>query len=556
MEVLEQIQDLHRQCGQAPPFWGNQDQVVTQGSLFASIFYNDEVIRNIRSIPDIDRVAHLLQYDTMPGCMPYHMSQQKAMSQMCNLCKFRDPCCPIPQLITLPVNSIYERRGNLEVLHFQKVSMLDRRLVAVILRGCLRVRMVGIYDCPLIHFGDIVCLLDLINEVNETRRTAGLPQIEAFDFSPNFNYGMPYEHDHAATYGLTWGPHTLEVVQRGFFKILLEAYLKSSAMDLQHLFDDNKAFRVYLNRVPALPFAVTSFLDGLYRYIDLVKSKKVDKNLEKQALYDMLKPVRMELEPMGKDWPAYYREQMGATLYFCSSCGYKVLKEFITTESLNAPPHERICAGCILKKRLDEEEDHGKMIKKQALDKLFPKWNGFEFNDDAPLNVHGRGLMNLFTKTSIRPDPPMPVMGADGVIRQPRFEHPFVRDQKIHHDSLQNLPSLEDIRGARQYTGPWVLGSFSSRVDDVLRMTQISLKHMYPDEAGGVPAFSSTRSDGRVNDHVDEVQPKRRQARLGAFGFDAGSALLVYKRAYVDHPGPRPAAQPTPRPTQDDPGFW
>lgn len=86
---------------------------------------------------------------------------------------------------------IFEQRNSIRVLHFEKIELLDRRLLAVILRGCPKVTMLGIYNCPLINFGDVICLLDLIGQVNKARDAEGHPRVKAFDFFPSMNPECP-----------------------------------------------------------------------------------------------------------------------------------------------------------------------------------------------------------------------------------------------------------------------------------------------------------------------------------------------------------------------------
>ena len=128
------------------------------------------------------------------------------------------------------VATIHTRCNNIRVLHLQKVPLLDRRVLAIIVRACPQLRMLGVYDCPLIHYGDVLCLLDLIYDINKDR--AGSSQeIEALDFAPHFEKGPPYRDGTShATLGLIWNYEPLDEIQRGFYCILLVANLKYRAM--------------------------------------------------------------------------------------------------------------------------------------------------------------------------------------------------------------------------------------------------------------------------------------------------------------------------------------
>ena len=295
-------------------------------------------------------------------------------------------------------------------------------MIAVILRACPNVRMIGIYDCPLIHFGDVLCLIDLIHEVNCQRRRTGLPEITALDFYPKYNHGTPFSSANSATYGLTWGPHKLDVVQRGFFDIILKAFMKARTMKLGLLFDKGKAFCDYLHQVPSFPLAVPMFLDALHRYMEVR-----DERSKKKVIYDLLKPVRLGLERhMDHDWPHWYTAIMGKNLVFCSSCGYETLEEFYSASARDMQPCVRVCAGCTLQRWLDDEDDHLKEYKKQILDTLYPNWSGSKFNKDAPMPQMANGIIKLRSTISVRP-----------------FENPLTVDSEGHMYMRQGMLDLD-----------------------------------------------------------------------------------------------------------------
>ena len=319
-------------------------------------------------------------------------------------------------------------------------------MVAIILRACPQVRMLGVYDCELVHFGDVLCMVDLIWEINTERRQKDLPQITAFDFYPAYSAGMPYKGDNAATYGLTWGPEKLEVVQRGFFLTIMKAFLKSKRMKLDLLFSKNKAFMDFLARVPNYPLAVPTFLDALYRYLELHPKAKDFERLRKEALYDLLKPVRLGLQRhMDYDWPVYFNTVLGRTSLFCCSCGYEAPEEFFTNFARDMLPQNRLCSGCTLQRWLDEERDHLRARRREALDCLFPDWNGKEFNKDAPLVVGSSGVLKLVSTQTVRTDPNPITVDSDGVMQVREQLASLIRDGKIHYDSLRNLPTLQKV---------------------------------------------------------------------------------------------------------------
>lgn len=366
--------------------------------------------------------------------------------------------------------------------------------------------MIGIYDCPLIHFGDVICLLDLIHEVNRERREKDQPVVKAFDFFPRFHGGMPYQDARAATYGLTWGPGSLEVVQRGFFGIILKAFMKARAMKLDLLFTKGQAFCDYLYNVPNYTLAVASFLDALHRYVDLQHRTNPSVNELKQAMYDLLKPVRLGLEVVENDWPHWYTSIMGDYLIFCSSCGYEMLQEFFTALSRCGRPLTRVCAGCTLQRLLDVEPDHLKREKKCVLDSLFPEHNGLQFNKDAPLGQGARGLVRLESTVSKRPAPPPVTVNDDGGQHRPQYIEPLLRDNKIQFDSLQRLPDLGELVGNPRFAKKWTK---AIGVSHELDMYSRVIRRVGEEKNGSKGDLGESRVDGGMPDHVDERQPPR-----------------------------------------------
>ncbi|PHH83441.1 hypothetical protein CDD82_757 [Ophiocordyceps australis] len=401
---------------------------------------------------------------------------------------------------------IWAQRFVIKVLYLCKIPLLDRRIVAIILRSCPNIQMVGIYDCPLIHFGDVICLLDLIHQVNADRRKQKLPLLTSFDFFPRYHSGMPFQHECAETYGLTWGPHNLELVQRGFFAILLKAFMKAKRMRLD-LFDKGKAWRDFLSRVPNYSLAVPVFLDALYRQVDWQAQKKEmrSQKIENEIIFDLLKPVRLGLDHNN----AYREEYRGSpceiAFWFCASCGYEMLSQFFCREYHGARPTSRFCAGCDLQSVLDREEDHLKQAKLAVLQTLFPDWRPRDFNPDAPLAVASTGIIKL---KSVATEPPL-----ESVAERERGlefdDSMLVRDYKSHDDSLQGLPSLQQVVG-ESWWPLWTLAIGAAKAKDmyarVVHAMRLQCTRVQDD---GTHVVLTRRSDGALPDHVEECQPSR-----------------------------------------------
>ncbi|CAH0029484.1 unnamed protein product [Clonostachys rhizophaga] len=435
------------------------------------------------------------------------------------------------------IRKLYQHRQGVKVLHFEKTPLLDRRVLAIILRGLPKVTMIGVYDCPLIHFGDVICILDLIHEINLSRRENGLPLIDSFDFRPHYEKGMPFNEANSACYGLTWDPLRLEVVQRGFYNIILKAFLKSRAMNLKLLFDRDSPFRDFLFQVPNLPFGVPCFLDALYRYVDIQGDSLRAQRERRRALFDLLKPIRLHLDDaFDKDWPSWYLNEMGENLITCASCGYETLGEFYPVDIRNAGPDHTICAGCTLQRWFDKQAHHLRLVKLDNLKVLFTAWEAYDFNLYAPVEASASGILNLKVERITKP----------GDTAQ--LHH---KQNKMHFDSLQNLPSLEklgDLSGDSELI--WRKFMFECEQTDLFcRVVRLLCAKKKP---GKGDKFLTSFAPSHTPDHVDEMQ----KARLRTYERQSHDFKTVMD-AHVGHVEKRwaPGAPKGLKPTSL-PGFW
>ncbi|KAK4084551.1 uncharacterized protein Triagg1_1031 [Trichoderma aggressivum f. europaeum] len=482
----------------AGPYWATDDpEIDPQTTDRAKEWWRDDV-------NGINVMGSLEEFEKMWSANQFEGTKHKLHKM---------PICLAMESLFKLMSELHRARSHIEVLHLYRVPLLDRRMLAVILRGLPNVTMVGVYNCPLIHFGDVIPILDLIHEINIDRHEKNMPKIKAFDFFPCFNQGTPYAHENAATYGISWGPIPMDVAQRGFYAIILKAVLKSKGMGLDLLFSKDHAFMDYLVKVPNIPLGVYSFLDAIYRYLDVEQGAWGSANMKLEAIYDMLKPVRVAVDKhVADDWPKYYLRMMAKTFFFCCSCGYRTFMEFFPAGSTNRlQAYRRICCACHLQKILDLETDHFKAQKKGLLDKLCPEWDRTVFNQDAPLFRGGGGLIRLQSTETVRPQPPILTAAAvEGeTYRLSPYGAPLIRDNKYPHDSLAKLPTLEDV-ALDSATGRRWLDVIASAVrEDVHRLGILELRKEYPtgSKRKGVPAYGPTREDGGAPDDLDEIQP-------------------------------------------------
>lgn len=338
----------------------------------------------------------------------------------------------------MTVIQVYNQRKNTRVLHFHQTPFFDRRVLAIVLRACPHVTMLGVYNCPLIHLGDLIPILDLVHEINEERRLRNAPLISAFDFYPSFRAGLTVSEGQAPIYGLTADSLDLDIVQRGLYAILLKGFLKARHMKLGLLFEPGQALKAFLFRLPNPPLSVPAFFDGLCRYLQNGASV-IQK---RQALFDLTKPIRLGLEP-NLDNESWYHEEMGRYLPFCSSCGYEMLYELFPAGSRRVYPHRRVCAACSLQDLLDREPHDMRDWKIGLLARLMPAWDGKVFNKDAPTDAHASDLMRLPATATLPAERSSPLyIRDDGELAATHHVLPLRRNNKSTADSLQNLPSL------------------------------------------------------------------------------------------------------------------
>ncbi|KAF9769747.1 hypothetical protein IL306_012801 [Fusarium sp. DS 682] len=465
------------------------------------------VIRMARSIRNISQLRYLMKkHVDQPKKLDYHISKQIALKNMFSL-----------------LTNIFNRRNNIHVLHFQKTPLLDRRLVACILRACPFITTLGIYQCPLFHLGDVICLLDLIHEVNLDRGKRNLPLVEALDFYPVYHAGVPYyvvpdeqlsqaqmkcgmepEGREYLGYGITWTFMPNEVLQRGIFAILLKAVLKARKMGIRLLMDKDAALMKYLSDLPMLPGLIFEFLDGLYRYLDLKAAKSKDTTAIKRTKYDMIKAVRAGLEK-----PEYNSTFDPSDFvprkvhsFFCQSCGYKMLDIFFSNGQTRLPAHRRTCSGCDLQACLDKQSDHLKQQEQDLMGLFLEKdWDPKGFNVDAPVHGHGQDLLSLHTRKTTRDPPPSMVVTPDGDFYQPPYEMQLVREHKQNNDCLQGLPSLQALLLEQKDTFKDKAKNYALNVD-ACRALAIIMNHIDPE-------LAAHKNNHGVNGHFSEGQGYR-----------------------------------------------
>ncbi|KAL7810112.1 hypothetical protein V8C26DRAFT_410427 [Trichoderma gracile] len=525
-EFFQKAKKFRRQClRKKGPYWATGDTEIDPRAARSAVRWwrdDKEAINIMGSLMALKTMWSANQFEG-DGNRKYQLPLSIAMEGLHKLSKCHGIEARLVRsealdLTRSPVTEMHIVSTYIEVVHLHDVPLVDRRMLAVMLRGMPHVVQVGVYRCRLINFSDVIPILDLIHEINDGRHEKKMTAIKGLDFYPNFEDGMPYEHQNAATYGLTWGPLPMDLVQGGLYGILLKAVLKAKAMDLGQLFEKDGALMDWLASVPNVALGPYCFLDAVYRYLEVDDEDPDQDDKRAQATYDLLKPVRVANEPyLGLDWPVYYTKHMGRK-YFCASCGYETFRELFPNLASCLPRFRRTCCACALQAAVEEEMDHGKPWKLDLVDIICPLWQRGEFNMDAPLYRNGAGLICLKSTETVREQHLAPLF----------HELPLIRDNKRNFDSLVGLPTLENITKGFIMARLWKDAIALGFRYDLQRRGILELRHRYYRHTNGVPAFPPSREDGGAPDHEDELQPANAD-RNSSF-FDHRKALDAANR--------------------------
>jgi hypothetical protein len=260
-----------------------------------------------------------------------------------------------------------------------------------------------------------------------------------------------------------------------------------------------------------------------------MQSHSTNASAIKEAMFDVLKSVRLGIEDMCTDSRNWYTDIMGKHLFFCSSCGHDMVEEFFTGHVREmSRPHTRVCAGCQLRHAMDTETHHQGKAQRDALSNLFKAWDPKDFNKDAPLHRSGETLFNLRTTENVRPPTPGMQVGMNGQLSQQRFMHELVRDNKFHDDSMQKLPTLTDLLST-QYADQRNKTVSDCMMIDVDRVTAHMLADIYPKRQGRLPPFGDTRRDGGTPNSEDEAQQETPKKLRNGLRYGWLSAAAVYR---------------------------
>ncbi|KFG78003.1 hypothetical protein MANI_015082 [Metarhizium anisopliae] len=134
-----------------------------------------------------------------------------------------------------------------------------------------------------------------------------------------------------------------------------------------------------------------------------------------------------------------------------------------------------------------------------------------------------KGIIKLQSTISVRPDTNHTTVDREGVMYTRQVMLDLIRDNKIHWDSLANLPTLADLLNNRQ---AWKHFSTNcNNLDVYCRAVRCVAEQ--DEEGKGKKSFLRSRFDGGMPDTAEELQPSG-DTVAGIPSYDIKSAIMFH----------------------------
>ncbi|KAL3422115.1 hypothetical protein PVAG01_06271 [Phlyctema vagabunda] len=265
---------------------------------------------------------------------------------------------------------------NFSNLYLHHVPFVNTKLLSIVIPHMPNLKMLGIYNCELIHFGDTKKLLEIVR----TDKMKG-KQV-ALDFFPRYHQGpasgnpQPY----SGSYGVTWDNAEIDT-RLAIWKIVydLTPQAREQGVDLE---SPSSAFRRWLDRSPC--WRVEDTLLAVNAYLGKLEDLGDICNFIVWVDYPTYKgdvPYFVSNIPNRHEGWEWMTEK-----YDCLDCKKSLLGIFydypqIRQFRLDGIPM-LVCLGCKLLGTLDREADHYKSQKQKILN---VKWLKNSRGDTEPL---------------------------------------------------------------------------------------------------------------------------------------------------------------------------
>lgn len=398
-------------------------------------------------------------------------------------------------------------------LQLHRLSFLDVAGVDCILASLPNLENLGVYQCPLLHFGRTK---DLLDSVKSHPKDGGPRMYVNLDFFPMYHQG-PNNMARHGSYGVSWNSLGCDTASAILQVVLYELYPAARELGIDLLSWDS-SFRFFLEKCPMPKWAVVKLYEAI-RTFECAQGRravadinKYDPNLE--CWKDFANEVAAavigdEFDPFivntsaDKRLEEYTRATSAVSITYrredfwwhrqelCTTCDKPILWTFVAFA-------EGFCWGCILKQYLNAQVDHHKTAKAKAA----AAWLG------------GRQRLSVKQRKVLEPS---------------QYEHD-ARDQTVR---LSDAKCLQDALMDRRIEA----GLIFANVADGIRDFEMHKEHTLDINLAGDPdALSLERRHAKFHERHGPIDRKfndRQYRPVGWFNIAVSNVFLPQDYAYI-----------------------
>ncbi|KAI0837545.1 hypothetical protein F5Y06DRAFT_304342 [Hypoxylon sp. FL0890] len=280
------------------------------------------------------------------------------------------------------LSTINMRGPQIRILHFHSTQHLDLSVLKMCLDNLPELKVLGIHNCELLHFGMTVPLLEAIIERNKNPDMSFV----RCDFSPFYYYGRQRQDDgRKGEYGVI--PSDMGTVDtRRAVTAVLRTAVPLAVENGIDWFTPGTGFRKFLDRLPFSLGSVRYILEALFN-IDYFERGLYDTTVDdrwrdpvEQAAFDAIlgRTLHSDLV-LAVHGKAMEKSTLEATmtlrgdfhLVTCAFCKAELPSYLYAENSAYRRADQIQCSGCQLRTLLDHQIDNFFQEKKQVVRRLF-----------------------------------------------------------------------------------------------------------------------------------------------------------------------------------------
>ncbi|KAF3057417.1 hypothetical protein GL218_06297 [Daldinia childiae] len=283
------------------------------------------------------------------------------------------------------IRTIDIRGHHIKILHLHSVPNFDIPLLKKCLERMPNLEILGVYNCVLLHFGEIIPFLKAIIAHN---KKPGSKFVRS-DFSPVYYPGLPVGSEgRTGEYGVIPSDQGLIDTRRAIVAVLRKVVSLALKNNIDW-FTPGTAMRQYLERIPFALGSLRYILEACYNiyyhenglYYPYYKEMlalnlPIDNNEPRHeamrcTVYNDL-ILAVEGKPMQRDrLVALITSEGFSKLIVCAFCATPLPAYFYTQESINRHPSQVQCCGCQLGTQLEHHVDNFFQERKGVMHLLF-----------------------------------------------------------------------------------------------------------------------------------------------------------------------------------------